>query len=148
MNQHDKLRAITEKCCEGLGLYLVDLEIKGDLNKPFYFIFADTESGITLKECANLSRAIQDEIDFSDDFPIKYRIDVSSPGLERPLVEDFQFKKNLGKTLNLKIKEENKNIIGKLNAVGKNSLSIEDKNGNVIEYPREIIIEAKIKLQW
>ena len=40
---------------------------------------------------------IQDEIDFDDDFPQKYRLDVSSPGLDKPLVYDFQFKRTIGK---------------------------------------------------
>lgn len=148
MGQLEKLKALTEQCCQNLSLYLIDVKIKGDRNKPLYEIFADTEKGITLGECAELSRAIQDELDFTDDFPEKYRLDVSSPGLETPLREDFQFAKTLGRNISLKIIEENHNIIGKLKSFNKDILSLEDKKGNVAEYSRDKIIEAKVKLQW
>lgn len=148
MGQLEKLHEITRKCSEDLNLYLIGVELKGDRKKPLYVVLADTEKGITVEECTKLSRAIQDEIDFLEGFPEKYRLDVSSPGLDKPLMVDFQFKKNIGKDLILKIKEENKKIIGKLTFFDKNILSIEDENGNVKEYSRDIIIEAKVKLQW
>lgn len=148
MGQLERLQIITKKCCESLNLHLIDVEIKGDRNKPLYIIFADTEKGITLGECTQLSRAIQDEVDFSDDFPEKYQLDVSSPGLEKPLIEDFQYTKTLGKDISLKIIKENNSIIGKLRAFDKNNLSLEDKKGNIINYSRDKIIEAKVKLKW
>ena len=148
MGQLEKLRVFTEKCCQNFNLFLVDVELKGDRNKPLYLVYVDTEKGVTLDECTKLSRAIQDEIDFSDDFPEKYRLDVSSPGLETPLQKDFQFAKTLGRDISLKIIEENENIIGKLKSFDKDILLLEDKKGNETEYSRDKIIEAKVKLQW
>ena len=148
MGQFEKLKEIIEKCCKVLDVYLIDVEITGDRNRPTYMVYADTEKGITLDQCATLSRNIQDEIDFIDEFPERYRLDVSSPGLEKPLHGDFQFRKTLGKNISLKIKEEKKNIIGKLKSFNKDFIFLEDKNGKVINYSREEIIEAKVKLQW
>ena len=148
MRQFERLKELIEKCCSNLDVYLVDVEIKGDINRPTYMVYADTEKGITLDECTKLSRSIQDEIDFLDEFPERYRLDVSSPGLEKPLREDFQYVKTIGKNISLKIKEEKKNIIGKLKSFDKDFISLEDKNGKVINYSRDEIIEAKVKLQW
>ena len=150
MTSYEKLRNITEELCSDMQLHLIDLEVKGDKNKPLYQVFADTEKGITLGECEQLSRSIQDEIDIDDDFPQKYRLDVSSPGLDKPLVEDFQFSRAIGKDIALQIKEEksNKNIIGKLISFDKEALVLEIKKGKEEIFPRNDIGEVKFKLQW
>ncbi|MCB0282414.1 MAG: ribosome maturation factor RimP [Calditrichae bacterium] len=150
MNREDQLNKIVSDRCLEMGLYLVDLEIKGDKNNPLFLVFADKEDGITLGECEKLSRAIQDEIDFNDDFPVKYRLDVSSPGLDRPLKEDFQFKKNINKNLDVKISHEDsvKKMVGTLKSFDSDTLSLEDSKGHGFIVQRKDILEAKVKLQW
>ena len=144
------LREIASNLCKEMGLHLVDVEEKGHKNMPLFFVFADSETGITLGECEKLSRSIQDEIDFSDDFPVKYRLDVSSPGLDKPLVEDFQFTRNIGKNISLKIKniDANKKIVGKLKFFDKKMIILEDKKGREINFDRGDIIQARVELQW
>jgi ribosome maturation factor RimP len=150
MNREDQLREIVTDICNKMSLYLVDLEIKGDKNNPLYQVYADTEKGITLGECEKLSRAIQDEIDFNELFPQRYRLDVSSPGLDRPLIEDFQFKKNIDKNLEIKISQDDsvKNLTGTLKTFDNAALGLEDKKGNHFTVQRKDILEAKVKLQW
>ena len=145
-----KLRKIAENLCDDMNLHLVDVEEKGNKNMPLFLVFADTEKGITLGECEKLSRAIQDEIDFSDDFPVKYRLDVSSPGLDKPLVEDYQFSRNMGKNISLKMKniDANKKIVGKLKSFNENLIILEDHKGQEQNFKRGDIIQAKVELQW
>jgi ribosome maturation factor RimP len=133
-----------------MQLHLIDLEIKGDKNKPLYQVFADTEKGVTLDECAQLSRLIQDEIDIDEDFPQKYRLDVSSPGLDKPLIEDFQFSRTIGKDITFQIleKKSKKNIVGKLKSFDKDILILENIKGNEEHFVRHDIGEVKVKLQW
>lgn len=146
----DKLREITLRLCKEMSLHLVDIEEKGNKNIPLFLVYVDTEKGVTLGECEKLSRSIQDEIDYSDDFPIKYGIDVSSPGLDRPLVENFQFIRNIGKDISLKMKniDANKKIVGKLKSIDDKMITLEDKKGNELNYTRKDVIEAKVELQW
>lgn len=150
MNREDQLKKIVSDICSDMGLYLVDLEVKGDKNNPMYMVYADTDDGVTLGECEKLSRAIQDEIDFNDEFPVKYRLDVSSPGLDRPLKEDFQFKKNINKNLEVKISHEDsvKKLVGTLKSYDSDALSLEDNKGHGFIVQRKDILEAKVKLQW
>lgn len=150
MNREDQLREIVSTICSEMSLYLIDLEVKGDKNNPLYMVYADTENGITLGECEKLSRAIQDEIDFDERFPRRYRLDVSSPGLDRPLIEDFQFKKNIDKDIAVKISHEDsvKNVTGTLKTFDADTLNLEDKKGNHFSVQRKDILEAKVKLQW
>lgn len=150
MTSYEKLRNITEELCAGMQLQLIDLEVKGDKNKPLYQVFADSEKGITLGECGKLSRLIQDEIDIDEDFPQIYRLDVSSPGLDKPLIEDFQFHRAIGKDITFVIREEKpkKQIVGKLKSFDKGILVLKDKKGNEECFSRSDIGEVKVKLQW
>ena len=150
MSYLSRLREIAENLCEDMNLHLVDVEEKGNKNLPLFLVFADTEKGITLGECEKLSRAIQDEIDFSDDFPVKYRLDVSSPGLDKPLVEDYQFSRNMGKNISLKIKNSdvNKKIVGKLKSFNEKLIILEGPKGQELNFKRGDIIQANVELQW
>jgi ribosome maturation factor RimP len=150
MNYLARLQEITLDLCKEMNLHLLDVEEKGSKNMPLFLVFADTENGITLGECEKLSRAIQDEIDFSDDFPIKYRLDVSSPGLDKPLVKDFQFTRNIGKDISLKMKNinENKKIVGKLKSIDDKRITLEDKKGHETVFNRDDVVQAKVELQW
>ncbi|RMH64292.1 MAG: ribosome maturation factor RimP [Calditrichaeota bacterium] len=149
MSTKEKLLPIVETLCTERGLILVDLEVKGEKRRPVYMVFADTDDGITLKQCEELSRAIQDAIDLNDAFPVQYRIDVSSPGLDRPLVKDFQFRKNVGRKL--KVKYHNgewvETVSGTLTRFDENEIELADKKEKYL-IRRPDIIEAKIKLQW
>lgn len=148
MFQLEKLRSVIEKICKNLNVYLFDVEIKGNKNNPLILVFVDTLDGITLGECEKISRLIQDEIDFSDEFPTRYRLDVSSPGLDKPLREDFQFKRNINRELQLKLAGQIKPISGKLKSFDSEKLTLEDYKGNSLDYPRKSVQEAKIKLKW
>lgn len=150
MTQIETLQEIVEDICKENKLFLVELEYKGDKNNPLIQVFADSEKGISVGECETVSRAIQDEIDFNDQFPEKYRLDVSSPGLDKPLIHNFQFTKNLNKQLTVKIEaekgHEEKN--GALKAFDAQFLTLLDKKENEVTIERSKIIEAKVKLQW
>ena len=150
MDRLDKLRSITRNLCKDLNLYLLDVEEKGNRNNPLFLIFADSEKGITLGECEKLSRAIQDEIDFSEEFPTKYRLDVSSPGLDKPLIENFQFTRNIGKDISIKMKnmDVNMKIVGKLKSFNDRLITLENNKGQEFSFNRDDIIQAKVELQW
>lgn len=150
MNRLDKLRDITQRLCDNMNLYLIDVEEKGNKNNPLFLVFADTDKGITLGECERLSRAIQDEIDFSEEFPQKYRLDVSSPGLDKPLTENFQLTRNIGKDISIKMKNKdvNKKIVGKLKSFTNKFITLEDNKGQQKEFTRADIVEARVELKW
>ncbi len=149
MSLREKIVPLVEKVCEKQGVILVDVEVKGDGKRPVYMVYADTEEGITLDQCVRLSRALQDEIDIDENFPVQYRIDVSSPGLERPLIKDFQYRKNIGRNLKIKYKadELTETVSGKLIRFDENELELADRKKRMIINRRDIL-EAKIKLQW
>lgn len=80
---------------------LVELAISGDYRRKIVRIFVDRPDGITVDECATLSRDIADILDTRDPIDSRYLLEVSSPGLTRPLKTDRDFERVVGKTLRL-----------------------------------------------
>lgn len=149
MQLQEKLEQIVGPACDALGVRLVSLEIQGGHRNPVINIFADTVQGITLGQCTELTRRIQGDLDFEDLFRDNYRLNVSSPGVDRPLSEDWEFEKNLDKQLRVEFRQEEKvaEVTGKLQAFDNEKLVLETK-GSTTEIPRAQIVRAKIKLQW
>jgi ribosome maturation factor RimP len=100
--------------------YLVELNLN---NKNRVEVFLDCDSGLSINKCVSISRLISKELDSIDLIAEKYKLEVSSPGLERPLIKR-QYTKNIGKYLSVTDKA---NIVyeGKLMKTDDNSIELE-----------------------
>ena len=145
----EKMKNIVEPLCREMELRLVEVQVQGSQRNLEINVFADSENGITLGQCTKLARMIQDELDMDDAYRMKYRLNVSSPGLDRPLSEDWEFQKNIGRILKVRYAEEetSKEITGKLTGWDAGTIEIET-DGSTTIVPRAGITRAKIKLQW
>ncbi len=150
MTINDKIRQIAESVCAEKKLRFIDVQIQGSARNPVFNIFADSEKGITLGQCSDVTRLIQDELDMNDTFQDNYRLNVSSPGLDRPIKEDWEFQKNIGQTLKIKYteNESKQEVIGKLVNWTSENIEIESDKEKIIVISREYINWAKIQLQW
>jgi len=145
----EKMKNLVEPLCREMELRLVEVQVQGSQRNLEINVFADSENGITMGQCTKLARMIQDELDMDDAYRMKYRLSVSSPGLDRPLTEDWEFQKNMGRTLKVRYTEEEavKEVTGKLTGWDAGTIEIET-DGNTTVVPRAGITRAKIKLQW
>lgn len=88
---------------EEMGFELVDLEYVFEHGKWILRIYMDGKGfGVTLDDCARVSRELGDLIDVKDIIPHTYLLEVSSPGLNRPLKQERDFVRVLGKKVKLK----------------------------------------------
>lgn len=149
MNLEHKLEEIIKPICDEMNLYLLEVKVKGDWRNAVFQIFADNEKGITLGECAKLTRIIQDEIDMDESFRGNYRLDVSSPGIGHPLKYDFEYKKNIGRTLIVSEFDGNKKHAheGALQELDTEFLTLVTEQGEN-KIARKNIEQAKVKVQW
>jgi len=140
---------LAKQACDDLNLFFVEVRIRGDRRQPIFEIFADTEPGITLNECEKLTRELQDRIDMDESFPGNYRLNVSSPGLEKPLIQDFEYQRNIGKQLIIKLHCE-AGVIEKTGELrGFDNTNLQLLAGGVTEtFKRSEIKEAKVKIKW
>lgn len=86
--------------------FLVQVSIgSGKVNEGRVQVLMDSDSGITIEECAVYSRKLSKFLDESDFFEHSFTLEVASPGLDFPLTSERQFRKNIGRGLHLDLKE-------------------------------------------
>lgn len=82
---------------------LVDVEFVKEHNEWYLRIYIDKEGGITIDDCSNVSRIISNKLDEIDPIDCSYYLEVSSPGIDRPLKKDSDFEKHKGKKVKVKL---------------------------------------------
>jgi ribosome maturation factor RimP len=150
MNFESKLKDYIKEICENLNFKFIETSVHGHKNKYNIKVIADTEEGITLEECQKISREISDIIFRKDLIFGDYRIDVSSPGLDKPLQYDYEYKRNIGRNLIVSYNNENNKITeitGELTNIDADGIVLKIKEES-ITVKFEKINQAKIKLKW
>ena len=102
--------------------FLVDIEWNSTQRK--LVIYIDCDKGLTLQRCQSISKYITPKLEESIIVSDNYRLDVSSPGLDKPLKQLRQYQKNLGRQVRIQTVKGDE-IIGKLIAVEKENITIE-----------------------
>lgn len=99
----EHIKTLATPVIEGVGYYLLDALIEND-GESVIWVLVECENGpVTLDTCADLSREIGFVLEAHDLMSDRYRLNVSSPGLERPLSDVRQYRKNVGRILRVKI---------------------------------------------
>ncbi len=101
----------------GLGYDLLCVELQGTGTDAVLRLYIDSPQGIGVEDCAKVSREVSALLDVDDPIDSAYRLEVSSPGLDRPLVKPQHFVEFLGQDAKLKLRipfEGRRNFRGKL----------------------------------
>ncbi|HSZ72038.1 MAG TPA: hypothetical protein VK750_05140 [Cytophagaceae bacterium] len=97
------LQIATEKATEQ-GVHLVELTLTGS-GRFKILALIDSESGVTIDQCTKFSRSVTQETDLIPELDEGYVIEVSSPGVDRPLEFPFQYRKNIGRKVRITLEE-------------------------------------------
>ena len=145
----EKLKAFIRPLCETDHIYLEDISVRGDNKNKVIKIIVDTETGITLNQCEDLSKKISDLFYRKNIIQGDYRLEVSSPGTNKPLEKSFEFRRSVGKNLNIDYRHDNelKSITGKLIAFEEDKITVQQKNDK-FSISLSDIEKATIKLNW
>ncbi|OAQ38539.1 ribosome assembly cofactor RimP [Pedobacter psychrophilus] len=111
---------IAEKLADRPDLFVVEIKIVNNKNVT---ILLDGDNGVGIHDCALVSRHVGFHLEEENLIDNAYTLEVGSPGLDTPLTLDRQFQKNIGRLLEIKLKE-GKQTEGKLLAADENSLTI------------------------
>jgi len=132
----EKIQAIAEERFKETDLsecYIVDIE----QSNTKLDVFIDTDEGVKFWQCQKLSRAIEAYLDESLALGEKYTLEVSSPGIKRPLKFKRQYPRNIGRKLEITLKDRTK-IKGKLTEVKEDLIIVESKGAK----KRDIIVNT------
>ncbi|MBI5021044.1 MAG: ribosome maturation factor RimP [Ignavibacteriales bacterium] len=150
MSVIDRIRELIEPIIAGSGAFLIDIEIQGGKDGKNLQIYLDTDQGVTTEMCAGISRDLSKLIDTENIFTSRYNLVISSPGLDRPLKYLRQYRKNIGRTLNLKIinADKKENIKGVLSTVCDEEVIIEFNDTEERNIKFSSIVEAIVETPW
>jgi len=92
----NKIKALAETLLQEEKMELADMELLRMGSGWALRLFIDKTGGITLDDCASVSRQFGDQLEVEDLIPFRYTLEVSSPGLDRPLKKDQDFLRHIG----------------------------------------------------
>ena len=126
-----KTEALVMPIIEANNFELVDVEYVKEAGNWYLRVYVDKEGGIAVDDCEVVSRALSDKLDVDDFIEDSYILEVSSPGLGRPLKKEKDFIRSIGKEVDIhlyKSIEKQKEFTGVLKSYNKEEivLQIED----------------------
>ena len=150
MALNETLNALIEPICDEMGYDLVRLQLQGGNSRKVLQIMAERKDrkAMTVEDCADLSRAISPVLDEKDPIEDNYTLEVSSPGIDRPLVklDDFdRFKGFEAKVEALSLINGRKRFSGRLQGIDGNNVIISFE-GDDVRIPFDQIAKAKLIL--
>ncbi len=156
MSTDSKIREIVGQVIENTDFKLVEINFKNAHARRMVSVFLDSETGITIDQCKDFSRIIGERLDKENVIENEYVLEVSSPGVDRPIREDWQFRKNIGREVILEVKsgdQARKELKGKIEGVSGDVLQLKVKGKKrdpeqTLEILLEDIQSARIQLKW
>ena len=139
--------ALAEHVAAALGMEVILVEIKGGGGRSVIRTFIDQPAGISLGDCERFSKRLSVVLDVEDWIPFSYVLEVSSPGLDRPLVKEGDFQRFAGKTVKLRTRlpfAGQRNFQGKILGAAEGVIGLEVVPGKRVEIAMADIEKANL----
>ena len=146
----NKIKEIITPVINAMGIELYDVEFSKMKSKGLLRVFIEKQDGVTIDDCERVSREIEAVLDVEDPIPFSYIIEVSSPGLDRPLKELKDFIRYSGKTVRVITHEpidKQTFFIGKIIDVVDNDISFLLPKDRRVIIPYKNISKARLEVE-
>ena len=153
-NKREMLKIVKEMCqtiADELVFELVDIEYIREFGSYFLRVYIDKVGGVSTDDCEKMSEQLSAMLDEKDPIKEAYYLEVSSPGLDRPLKTDQDLKRNLNKDVEIKLYKplnNRKDYEGQLIDFNDDEIVIEDIDGNTISLPKRIISIVRLAIKF
>ncbi len=157
----DKLEEVLATRVEALGYEFVELERAGSRSRPILRVRVDLPGsrpgqGVTLEDCARVTRELEALLDQEPELGERYVLEVSSPGVERPLVRRRDFERFAGReiairgsaTLAGRARRLEGELLGLVEESGEERVRLRLSDGDVVDVPRAEIARAHLVYRW
>jgi ribosome maturation factor RimP len=145
-----KIEELAAPFLHAIGAFIVDFQVVSQGERKLIQIFLDTDTGITIGQCSEISRSLSAALELQQVIPGSYVLEVSSPDLKKPLVVLRQYTKNVGRQFKVRYRKDNgvEEILAKLISVQENSLLFITGKDETYTIPFNQIIESIEELPW
>lgn len=147
----DRVRALVEPIASDLDLELYDVERRGGTIRITLDTRVGADSGISLDEISLATRLISRELDHEDPIPGHYTLEVTSPGLERPLRTEAHFRRVVGEQVTIRLQDvsnDERRVEGTLTAADAGGATVQLPSGEERSVAYDSIDKARTVVDW
>jgi ribosome maturation factor RimP len=147
--QLEQIQQLAQRIVQSEGLDLIDVEFKLGKSRDLLRVYIDKQGGVTLSDCENISYQLSAALDVQDIMKNAYVLEVSSPGVDRPLKTDRDYGRAVGRLLKLHVAgEEGKTeqVVGKLIRYDDREVVVETK-GQERSINRDVVKRAQQEIE-
>jgi ribosome maturation factor RimP len=146
----ERVRTLAEPILADRGLTLVDVEFRREGRGWTLRLYMDRGGGVTLDDCQRISEELGDHLDVEGLIDYPYHLEVSSPGLDRPLTRDADFVGFAGKAAQITTREAlegQRNFRGRLAGLAEGAVLLDLADGRRVRIPRGLIAKARLEIE-
>jgi ribosome maturation factor RimP len=147
----DRVQALTKEVITGTSYFLVDVEVRGHKGTRVLEVYVDSKEEFGHDDLAVISKEIGFLLDVEDVVDGSYKLEVSSPGIKRPLKLPQQYQKNVGRKLRVRYETTNGDeeiVVGDLMNADEDEVELELASGERLQLSYQSITQARIELPW
>jgi ribosome maturation factor RimP len=158
MQPLEHIRAIAERVARSHGLEIWDIVTRRETTGQVVRVFIDRpgpaatpEESVSIEDCEQISREIGTILDVEDPLPFAYTLEVSSPGLDRPLRGEQDYRRFAGRLAKIVVKEavdNQKAFEGRLRGIEDRAVLLEGPKGRVHRLPLQLITRARLEVEF
>ena len=146
-----RIWTIAQEILSSLGLELIDIELTGNRSQRIIRVYIEKPGGIFISDCVAASRELGERFEEEDVIENSYRLEVSSPGIERPLRKIQDFERYAGHWVRIRLKGRGKGkrkISGKIVAIDENIIYVLSRDGGKASFSLADIAKANLDVDW
>lgn len=158
MQPLEHIRAIAERVAGSRGLEVWDIQSRREAIGHVVRVFIDrpgpaatAEESVSIEDCEQVNREISTILDVEDPLPFSYTLEVSSPGLDRPLRGEGDYRRFSGRLAKVVVSEavdNQKAFEGRLRGVDADAVMLEASNGRMHRLPMRLITRARLEVEF
>jgi len=146
----ERLVGLVEPLLERLGYELVDLEFSGGRGSAMLRVFIDRQTGVGIEDCEAVSREVSALLDVHDPVPTGYRLEVSTPGLDRVLRTPAHYARFAGAQVAVELavpREGRRRYTGRLLQSDADGMELMVE-GAAVTFPYREVAQARLVPEW
>lgn len=147
----EMVMAEAEAVARPLGFEVVEVEYQSGPHGRVLRVFIDKPGGVTVDDCQAVSEPLSAALDRLDPIPGSYRLEVSSPGIERPLRKPEDFRRFAGREVEIHLfgpVQGRRHWTGTLLGMEQGQVRLRLEDGSTVELPHEGISKARLRVRW
>lgn len=151
-----RVKTLAVPILDSMGLELVEVEYRRTGREALLRLFIDKEGGVSLDDCADFSRELSMLLDIEDFIPCEYNLEVSSPGLDRPLKTEADYTRFVGRLVKVRTYEpcqddkgnKRKTFIGRLDGLKDGAVVVKLNEGQTASIPLDRVAKANLEFEF